>query len=113
MTIIKRFYQLSLLKINLEKTKAVHIGSSHNSAVKWCEEENLDWCNTFKLLGINFHNNLENMDLNFYEKIGEIDAALKFVQYSTFGIQNSIFNIQNSIFKIQHSTFKIQNSMPL
>ena len=32
-------------------------------------------------------------------------AALKFVQYSTFGIQYSIFNIQHSTFKIQHSTF--------
>ena len=37
-------------------------------------------------------------------------AALKFVQYSTFGIQHSIFNIQYSIFNIQYSKFNIQHS---
>ena len=54
----------------MEKTKAVWIGRNHNSNVKWCENENLDWCK------INFDNNLENMDNNFYEKIDKIDRFL-------------------------------------
>ena len=76
MVIVKQFYGLSLLKINLEKTKAVWIGRNHNSNVKWCENENLDWCKSFKLPGINFDNNLENMDNNFYEKIDKIKRLL-------------------------------------
>ena len=76
LSIIKSFYELSLLKINVSKTKAVWFGREHNSNIRFCEEDNLDWDTSFKLLGITFDNNLEKMDENFFEKIKEMEKVL-------------------------------------
>ena len=60
----------------VSKTKAVWFGREHNSNVRFCEEDNLDWDTSFKLLGITFDNNLEKMDENFFEKIKEMEKVL-------------------------------------
>ena len=70
------FYELSGLKISVTKTKAIWFGEGHNNTENLCPELRLDWDKSFKLLGINFDNNLENMDDNFHEKIKEIKKLL-------------------------------------
>ena len=41
--ILQIFYEMSGLKINAEKTKALWIGSMSGSNIKLCQDYNLDW----------------------------------------------------------------------
>ena len=43
LSVLDRFYAISGLKINIEKTKAIWIGSLKNSEVRICRNYNLDW----------------------------------------------------------------------
>ena len=79
--ILTKFHKLSGLKINLAKTKAIWFGSQHNSEIKLCPDLNLKWVKTFTLLGINFDNNLENMQQNFTDKIESIEKMLSSWSY--------------------------------
>ena len=81
--IVKSFYEVSLLKINIEKTSVIWFGKLTNTnrqlysvIESYCKSQKLVWTNTFKLLGVDFDNNLENMDQNFYTKIEAIDKLL-------------------------------------
>lgn len=52
---LQNFYQMSGLKINVEKTKAVWIGAMCKSNRKMCREYELDWeQQPFKILGVTF-----------------------------------------------------------
>ena len=52
---LKLFYSMSGLKINVEKTRAIWIGSMNRSNRKLCLEYNLDWNQEpFKILGVTF-----------------------------------------------------------
>ena len=52
---LKLFYSMSGLKINVEKTRAIWIGSMNRSNRKLCLEYNLDWKQEpFKILGVTF-----------------------------------------------------------
>ena len=52
---LKLFYSMSDLKINVEKTRAIWIGSMNRSNRKLCLEYNLDWNQEpFKILGVTF-----------------------------------------------------------
>ena len=76
---VLQFYaEASGLHINIEKTKAVWFGSKKGSREKYFEEKNLCWENgKFRILGINFHVNLQDMnDLNYPDKIREIKSLL-------------------------------------
>ena len=42
--------------------------------MRLCPDLNLDWASSFRLLGIDFKNNLENMSDNFDHKVKEIKA---------------------------------------
>ena len=75
------FYKLSGLKINLTKTKAIWFGSAHNSEIKLCPDLKLKWVKTFTLLGLNFDNNLENMQQNFTDKIELLENMLSTWSY--------------------------------
>ena len=75
--ILNEFKELSGLKINLTKCKAIWIGSSRFSERKLCESLNLIWTNKFRLLGIDFDSDLACMDTNFRNKIEEIDKLYK------------------------------------
>ena len=71
--ILDKFRDLSGLKINLSKCKAVWIGKNRFSNMKLCEDLNLIWTDKFKLLGVDFDSDLALMDENFKNKIQEIN----------------------------------------
>ena len=55
MLISKKFYNMSGLKINEDKTKALWIGAMCHSEKKMCKEYNLDWeQKPLKILGVTF-----------------------------------------------------------
>ena len=83
--ILDSFYNLSGLKISVSKTKAIWFGVNHNSNLKLCPDISLVWVKTFTLLGINFDNNLEAMENNFWDKIENIEKMLScwFYRYLT------------------------------
>ena len=70
--ILNNFHNISGLKINLGKCKAVCIEKNRFSNIKLCAEFKLEWANTFSLLGVDFDSDLANMDTNFREKMDEI-----------------------------------------
>ena len=55
------FYKLSSLKISVSKTKAIWFGKDYNSSLNLCQDLQLDWDTNFRLLGVDFNNNLENI----------------------------------------------------
>ena len=70
--ILDYFRDLSGLKINLSKCKAVWIGKNRFYNIKFCEDLQLIWTNNFRLLGVDFDSDLAFMDKNFENKIKEI-----------------------------------------
>ena len=70
------FYKLSGLNISLSKTKAIWFGRGFDDKKRLCEDLKLDWATTFTLLGIDFDNNLDNMNKNFDKKLEEIKKIL-------------------------------------
>ena len=74
--ILDSFYNLSGLKISVGKTKAIWFGANYNSNNKLCPDINLVWVKEFILLGINFDNNLDKMENNFWDKIENIEKML-------------------------------------
>lgn len=68
------YADISGLKINFSKTHVVWIGSKKYSNDVLCHDRNLSWGTTkFKLLGVNFDVNLENMvDCNYRDKLSQI-----------------------------------------
>ena len=70
--ILKSFFELSGLKTQVSKTKAIWFGSAWANTTELCPDLKLDWDTDFRLLGIDFDNNLAKMDRNLDDKIGEI-----------------------------------------
>ena len=66
--ILKNFYALSGLKISISKTKAVWFGKDWMSNEILCPEIELIWAKRFTLLGIQFDNNCDTMEDNFWGK---------------------------------------------
>ena len=75
--ILDQFKDLSGLKINLSKCKAVWIGKNRFSEIKLCSNLKLIWTNKFKLLGVDFDSDLAEMDNNFKCKFNKIDKLFK------------------------------------
>ena len=71
--IIRGFFHLSCLKISVSKTKAIWFGKDADCNVKLCKNENLIWTRRFTLLGLEFDNKLEEMKMNYFEKIQNIE----------------------------------------
>ena len=62
------FYAISGLKINLEKTRAIWLGSMAGSGRKLCSDHDLNWTQgNFKVLGITFSTDLNEVIGNNYE----------------------------------------------
>ena len=81
-TDIQKFYNISGLKINVEKTKAAWFGNLHDLDIQLCNDLGLQWVRDFKLLGLRFNNNLENMsEINLAEKVAEIKKLLNNWRY--------------------------------
>ena len=97
------FHSLSGLKISVTKTKAIWFGYGHNNKEQLCPDLKLDWDSTFKLLGITFHNNLENMENNFLEKIEEIKKLFNTWFYRTLTPYGKIALIKTlALSKLSH-----------
>ena len=69
--ILEKYYKMSGLKINVDKTKAIWIGTNQFSDEKLCSDYNLDWSKgPFKVLGVTFSSNFGNIwDLNTNETL--------------------------------------------
>ena len=72
-TILDQFKQISGLKINLSKCKAVWIGKHRFLNIQLCDDLKLIWTNKFRLLGVDFDSDLAHMDTNFRTKLDEIE----------------------------------------
>ncbi|MCG7876954.1 MAG: reverse transcriptase family protein, partial [Candidatus Thiodiazotropha endolucinida] len=76
--ILKKFYFMSGLKINEDKTKALWIGSMAGSDLKLCHNYNLDWQQgPIKILGVIFTPEVFNIwDLNSTEAVRKTEKTL-------------------------------------
>ena len=60
--VLQKIYEMSGLKINVEKTKAIWIGSLSNSPTRLCHNYTLDWTQgPFKILGVTFSTEIYNI----------------------------------------------------
>ena len=83
-SILKSFKKYSGLKINMEKTLAVWLGSE-KERLKISQTYQLNWVNQFELLGITFHVTQEKIfQLNFDKRISEIERIIN--MYSKFSL---------------------------
>ena len=75
---LKQFYVMSGLKINVDKTRALWIGSSCGSSETLCEELALDWSQEpLKILGVTFSPLVFNIwDLNVREILSKVQRIL-------------------------------------
>jgi hypothetical protein len=76
--VLKFYAEISGLHVNVDKTKAIWIGSMKGSENKLCHDIHLQWeRDQFRLLGIQFSINLDEMiSLNYTPKINEIKNLL-------------------------------------
>ena len=77
--VLYNYSHFSGLKVNFEKTHAVWIGIKKYSTASIKTRWKLSWGKTdFKLLGINFHIDLDKMQqINFKEKVQKIRSLIK------------------------------------
>ena len=73
---LDNFFKMSGLKISVSKTKAIWFGSGSKNTHQLCPHLKLDWDTKFRLLGIDFDNNLENMESNYDSKLKAIKGVL-------------------------------------
>lgn len=81
LAVIESFYHISGLKANIDKTTAVWFGNNYNCNIKLCRDLGLKWETSFKLLGIQFDNNLDNMELNINYNIEQMQKILNNWRY--------------------------------
>ena len=87
-TILKTFSQLSVLKMNNEKTKAVWIGSRKNFRLRFSRDINFCWDpGIFKVLGIKFCTDTGRIsEINYEDKLLEIQRILnRWIPLDSFG----------------------------
>ena len=77
--ILSKFYNLSGLKVNEEKTRAIWIGAKSNSNNKLCEDYKLDWIQgPVKILGDTFTTNAYDIwDFNSADILNKVKSMLK------------------------------------
>ena len=73
----QKFYQCSGLKMNMQKTQVAWIGNFENDSTELCKDLNLTWVKQFKLLGIEFTNNVKCMiEINYNPRLVNIEKVL-------------------------------------
>ena len=77
--ILSKFYKLSRLKINEEKTRAIWIGAKSNSNNKLCKDYKFDWTQgPVKILGVTFTTSAYDIwDFNSIGVLNKVKAMLK------------------------------------
>ena len=75
---LDKFYKMSGLKMNIDKTKAIWIGAMSHSNLKLCENIKLDWeKGPFKILGVNFTVNVHDIwEHNYNDVLGNVEKVL-------------------------------------
>ena len=78
MCVLQQFASMSGLNINVDKTKAVWIGSRRNSKLRFMPEINLHWNPvTVTVLGVVFSTDvLEIVTISFENKLNEMKKVL-------------------------------------
>ena len=78
-SILNMFYNMSDLKINIEKTRAIWIGALSNSETQMCRNQRLDWSQgPFKVLGVTFTTEVFDIwDINSNEILIRIENLCK------------------------------------
>ncbi len=78
---LKHFEEISGLKINVEKTVVIKLGSENIVPGQKCLSLNIPYSTTFKLLGINFSTDLSEVTiLNYGPKIAVLQNLVRFYQ---------------------------------
>ena len=107
---LNSFFKLSGLKISVSKTKAIWFGKGHSNSLNLCTDLKLDWDNKFRLLGIDFQNNLENMEINFEQKVDEIKKLLNCWVHRTLTVYGKITIIKTlALSKLSHLALVLPN----
>ena len=77
--VLSKFYKLSGLKINEEKTRAIWIAAKSNSNDKLCNDYKLDWTQgPVKILGVTFTTNVYDIwTFNSVEILNKVKSMLK------------------------------------
>ena len=101
--ILDNFFKLSGLKISLSKTKAIWFGSGCNNTHQLCPDLQLNWDKNFRLLGIDFCNDLIDMEHNFDIKITEIKSLFNCWLNRTLTIYGKITVVKTlALSKLSH-----------
>ena len=75
-TLLNNFEVFSGLKINLDKTQAVWLGSLKKQTSPICEDLNFTWVKQFKLLRVTFSVDIEDINkLNYTMKLAELEKV--------------------------------------
>ena len=109
---LNTFYNMSGLKINVDKTKAVWIGSMTKSNCKLCQEYKLDWDQKpIKILGVTFTPEVFNMwDYNAPEIFQRITKLLEIWSKRKLTLQGRITTIKSlAISKFVHLFLALPN----
>ena len=79
LSILNWFYQISGLKINIQKTKVIKLGPIRETDRRFCRENDLEWVSEFVALGIKYDvNNMQNITImNMEEKIDSMKNLMQ------------------------------------
>lgn len=100
LAILHQFYNMSGLKINVEKTKAMLIGSLKDSELKLCNEVPLDLTKgQIKKLGVNFKGSVVNIwDINGIEILAKCRRLSKIWSKRNLTLFGKITVLKSSVF---------------
>ena len=94
--ILTHFEKISGLRINVDKTQVIKLGTEYKDQI--CPILNIPYSRTFKLLGIQFSSNLEEMeDINFTSKISNIRRIIRMYQWRNLTMAGRITIVKMQI----------------
>ena len=98
--VFEKFYHLSGLKMNLNKTTILRLGALKGSDIKIAPDINVKWTNEpIKMLGVNISaNRNEIANLNFPDKVSKIETILNIWRERNFTIFGKVTIIKSLAF---------------
>ena len=109
---LKSFHSFSGLQINVEKTRAIWIGSINKSNRKMCEDYKLDWNQgPFKFLGVTFPPEVfDTWDQNTTDILKKVEKPIKSWSKRRLSLQGKITIIKSlAIAKFVHLFLALPN----